>query len=161
MIKQSELKEKLDYNQELGIFTWKLKSAFKKIGSIAGYKNLQGYIIIKINKKMYPAHRLVCLYVYGYLPKIIDHINGIKDDNRIINLRPATSSQNQWNRKLSKNNTSGIKGVTWNTHTNKWLAQTTINGKNKYLGYFEDIELAELVVQEARNKYHGEFARDK
>lgn len=161
MIKQEELKVKLDYNQDTGIFIWKVKSTYKKIGSIAGYKNPTGYVMIKINKKLYPAHRLAWLYVYGYIPQLIDHINCIKHDNRISNLREATLSQNQYNRGISKNNTSGIKGVTWNCHAKKWMAITTINGKNKNLGYFDDIALAEKTVIKARLKHHGEFARNK
>ena len=161
MITQSELKRLLNYNPFTGIFTWNIKSAYKKIGSIAGYVAKDGYIRIKINRKSYPAHRLAWIYTYGYLDGILDHINCIKNDNRICNLRKATYSQNQLNKKMSKNNTSGIKGVTWNKNAKKWMAITTVNGKNKNLGYFEDIELAELVVNEARNMYHQEFARHK
>ncbi len=161
MIKQSELKELLDYNPDTGIFIWKVKSTYKKIGDIAGYEAQDGYVRIKIKSIYYTAHKLAWIYSYNENPELIDHINLKKNDNRICNLRKATKSQNQYNKAIQKNNTSGIKGVNWNCNAKKWMAITTINGKNKNLGYFDDIALAEKTVIEARLKHHGEFARNK
>jgi hypothetical protein len=95
---------------------------------------------------------------HGYLPYHVDHINGIKNDNRIENLRPASKAENSYNSKLKKNNTSGIKSVRWNKINKVWMVTLGVNGKAKYFGSFKDIELAELVAIEARNKYHGQFA---
>ena len=116
-----------------------------------------GYLRTCINYKTYRVHRLVYMMHYGYMPHQIDHINGIKDDNRIENLRAATGSQNQLNKKIQKNNTSGFKNVTF--EENKWRVRVTVNGKLKSFGSFDDLELADLVAQEVRNKYHKEFAR--
>jgi len=140
-----------------------------KLKELFHYKDGQLYRLVKpstekyntvsIDGKLYLHHRIVFLYHYGYLPKCVDHIDNNPKNNRIENLREATVSQNQLNAKKSIKNTSGIKGVTFNKKTNQWNVHISINKKLKNLGSFKDIELAELVAIEARNKYHGEFAR--
>ena len=90
---QKRLKELLDYDPKTGIFTWKYANNNRKAGSKAGYKAKDGYIAISIDSKRYLAHRLVWLFVYGHFPKYdIDHINRIRDDNRIENLQKAELS---------------------------------------------------------------------
>ena len=93
------------------------------------------------------------------MPSYVDHIDGDKTNNKIENLREATVSQNRFNSKLQSNNKSGVKGVHFNKNYKKWIAQITVNYKVLYLGSYDDIELAELVVQEARSTKHGVFAR--
>ena len=127
-------------------------------GKIAGSVSKRGYRCIGIDLKIYKAHRLVFLYHHGYLPKQIDHIDKNPDNNLIENLRPATNSQNCMNRGVMKNNTSGSKGVFWRKESKKWRVAIRLNNKLRFFGTFEDIELAELVAIEARNKYHKEFA---
>ena len=162
MITQEELKSQLNYDEVTGIFTWKIKNSNRiKIGDIAGSINNKGYTIITINKKHFVAHRLAWLYVYNYIPsKDIDHINGNRADNRINNLREATRSENSFNSKISKNNKSGLKGISWHKTAKKWEVCLRFNGVKKYLGIFDNIELAELVITEARAKYHGMFANN-
>lgn len=160
MITQEYLKSILNYDCETGIFTWKINKSITKAGNIAGSIKKESYCVIKIHRKDYMAHRLAWLYVYGYFPTYIDHINGIRNDNKLSNLREVTSSQNSCNRKISIRNTSGVKGVTWHKQINKWQVVIGINGKNKYFGCFEDKEFAELVMIEARQKYHGIYARN-
>lgn len=152
------LKELFNYNINTGNFIRKISVSNKtKIGDIAGSNN-HGYIRIKIDNKLYSAHRLAWLYVYGEWPsKFVDHINGIKDDNRISNLREATRSQNGMNRTKMTNNKSGYKGVFWDKRANKWKAQIRYNGKFKYLGYFDNIEDAVNIYNENANILHGEF----
>ena len=94
----------------------------------------------------------------GYLPKIIDHINGDKLDNRIENLRSATVGQNQHNRKTNTNNTSGYKGVCWDKAMKKWRARIKLEDKSIHLGYFTNAEEADKVVRAAREELHGSFA---
>lgn len=136
----------------------KQTSSRSLVGQVAGTKNTDGYIRVQINGKFYAAHKLIYLMWHGVYPDCIDHINGNRSDNRIENLREVTRSQNQWNRKTGKNNTSGIKGVVFDTNRNKWTASLYIDGKQKTLGRFDDIKLAELVVQKARDKHHKEYA---
>ena len=156
MITQEQLKELLDYNQDTGAFTWKANRGIRvKSGDKAGSLQKTGYIHLKLNSVAYLAHRIAWLYHYGYIPKYIDHINRDRTDNRIENLRECSLSQNQWNRTKNKNNTSGTKGVSWNKKMNKWLVQFKVNNKNKYFGYFKDLEFAQLVASEAYSKYHN------
>jgi hypothetical protein len=159
MITQEELKELLNYNSETGVFTWKVSPARQVFsGDIAGTKRKDGYIQIKVKNKLILSHRLAWIYMYGYLPKYIDHINGQRDDNRIINIREVSNQQNSLNSKISKNNTSGIKGVYWDKSRNKWTVRLSIDGKCKFFKRFDDIDLAKLVIEEVRNKYHGKYA---
>jgi hypothetical protein len=159
MITQQELKELLHYNPETGIFTWKVSTARRvSSGDVAVTKRKDGYIQIKLNNELILSHRLIWIYMYGYLPKYIDHINGQRDDNRIINIREVSNQQNSLNSKISKNNTSGIKGVYWDKSRNKWTVRLSIDGKCKFFKRFDDIDLAKLVIEEVRNKYHGKYA---
>lgn len=157
MITQEILKEFLYYNKETGVFTRiKSTSSRAQAGDIAGYKNTIGYIVIRLVGKRYYAHRLAWLYIHGKFPeKYTDHINGIKDDNRIENLRDCTNSENQCNRSMQTNNTSGFKGV--NRSNNKWRAQTNVNGKQKHIGLFNTPEEASQAYQSFVKQNHGEF----
>lgn len=160
LISLDDLKKYLDYNQDTGIFTWKItKSNSNKAGNISNSHTKAGYIQIRIDKKLYLGHRLAWFYVYGEWPELIDHINGIKDDNRISNLRKATKQQNLMNSKMRSNNKTGAKGVIFCKDRNRYRAEIGLNGKNINLGYFKDFDLAELVADEARRKYFGEFYR--
>lgn len=152
MITQAELKELLDYNQDTGIFT--KKSTNKKSGTLTYSR----YIRIQINNKAYYAHRLAWLYIYGCMPKYVDHINMDRSDNRLCNLREATNSQNQCNKKTYKNNTSGIKGVSWFERDKNWRVRIQINGKNIHLGYFDTLDKAKIAIDKERIKVHGEFS---
>jgi hypothetical protein len=162
MLTQEKLKELLDYDPETGIFRWKFKPSKQypfKIGDIAGTLNSNGYIRIQVLGSRYKAHRLAWLYVYGYFPSnMIDHINRNPNDNRISNLREATSSQNQMNTIKRVTNTSGYKGVCWDKREKKWRAQTRANNKVVTVGYFKNIEDASIAYQNASIKYHGNFS---
>ena len=159
MLTQEHLKSILDYNLGTGIFTWKVnKSNRCKIGNVAGWSN-DGYVAIEINNKQYKAHRLAWLYVNGETPQnLIDHIDGNRSNNKISNLRESTYQTNSENYKTPKTNKSGVKNVSWYKNLNKWVVSISVKKIKKSIGYFDDIELAELVAIEARNKYRGEFA---
>jgi len=164
MITQEELKKLLHYNPKTGIFT-RVVSVGRKVksGQVAGGLD-NGYIKIGINGKRYFAHRLAWLYVYGEfsnLPQmVIDHIDGNTINNKIENLRKVTHQQNILNQKLRTTNTSGIKNICWHKREGKWYVRVMNKGVMKNIGYFEDLELAELAAIEVRRKYHGQFARD-
>jgi hypothetical protein len=122
-----------------------------------GARNFR-YSTTKIHGEHWCVHKLIYLYHHGVVPDQLDHINRDSTDNRIENLRPANSSENTRNRRLFSNNTSGCKGVTWNKRIKKWQSYVSMNSKTKHLGYFEDLELADLVSTEARDLYHGKYA---
>jgi hypothetical protein len=141
-----------------GELYWKVKSSKKiLIGEKSGAKRKDGYCLTGINGKGYLNHRLIFLMHHGYLPECLDHIDGNRLNNKIKNLRPATMTQNAYNSKLKKDNSSGVKGVSWHKQANKWQVRVRINGKRKNFGVFDNLELADLVAQEIRNKYHGAF----
>jgi hypothetical protein len=158
MITQEQVLKLLEYKD--GILYWK-SMPYKRndlIGTEAGTLDCDRRQIT-INKKHYKTHRLVYLMFYGYIPKEIDHIDGNSLNNRIENLRPASRSEQCCNTKLRKNSTSGIKGVTWDKSRNKWIVSINKDKKTMFRGRFDDLELAQLVAVEARNKYHGDFAK--
>jgi hypothetical protein len=157
MITKEFLHEIFDYKN--GFLYWKVKFSRKiNIGQKAGCDKGNGYFKTVINEKNYFNHRLIFLYHYGYMPKIVDHINKNPADNKIENLREASLTENQYNRKLNKNNTSGIKNVYWHNQAKKWNVRLIVNKKIKSFGLYDNLELARLVSEEARNKYHGKFA---
>ena len=155
-----ELKEFLDYNPDTGIFTWIKKPSRKiKVGNVAG-RSPNGYIQIVFKHRSYFAHRLAYYMYHGVDPleKCIDHIDGDRANNKIDNLRLASYAQNCSNRvNLNRNNTSGVKGVSWDKDTKKWRAHIMINGKAKNLGYFINKEDAKKARKEGEIKYFGEF----
>jgi hypothetical protein len=121
-----------------------------KAGTVAGSLSKDGYRRTQVNGKMYLVHRIIYFMHYGVLPEVVDHIDGNGDNNSLSNLRSATLSQNSQNRKISKANRSGFKGVFWQTSVKKWRAEC--NGK--YLGLFLNIEDAVECVKRYRNESH-------
>jgi len=152
---QSELRDLLEYNYETGVFRRKQRTSKRiYIGDVAGYLDKSGYVYIKLLSEPWAAHRLAWLYVYGQFPCFqIDHINHKKSDNRIINLRDVTNSDNQKNSTLRKSNRSGFPGVFWNKNTNKWNASIMSQGKRFHLGSFDNKEDAVLSRKEAEIKH--------
>lgn len=119
----------LDYDPRTGLFT------YKRNGLAAGCR-WRGYIRLHVEDQIDLAHRVAWYFVYGYVPRLIDHINCDKADNRIANLREATKQENALNRlSLYRNNTSGEQGV-YQTKTGNYKAQVRRNGKDVYLGTF-------------------------
>ena len=156
---KDELNKIFDYKN--GCLYWKKPLSNRiKAGQKAGTSDGKGYEQTYFMGKLHKTHRLIFAMHYGYFPKIIDHVNGIKNDNRIENLRETTQQKNLFNSKIGKNNTSGIKGVSWNKRRKKWRADIYVNGKQKCFGYFDDLKQAEMTICEARIKFHKEFANN-
>ena len=161
MITQARLKELLHYNPETGVFTnLKKRGVRGSIGDVVGGVHY-GYYRIRIDSVNYNSHKLAWLYVYGEFPSSnIDHINRIKTDNRLCNLRLATKQQNNWNVGLRKDNTSGYKGVTFCKKTKKWIAKMAINKKSVTLAYFALKDDAKLYYDWVAQMVQGDYRYD-
>ena len=158
-ITQEQLKNKLSYNRHTGEFTWLYNSGGRSLtGSVAGCKTVDGYRRIEINDKEYPAHKLAFLYMTGSMPKICDHINRDRDDNRWENLRQATAAENSRNIGIRKDNTSGYPGVSYNKQRGKYTAYIRVDGVLKHLGAFACKHHAFCEYVKAARKYFGEFS---
>ena len=155
LLTQERLQELLNYNDSTGVFTWRISRPGCRADGIAGSLNkVSGYIETRLDGKSYQAHRLSWLYMHGKFPdNQIDHINGVRDDNRIINLRDITHVENGKNQVLRKTNTSGVTGLHWNEIRNKWQAYIKINGKSRHLGLFTSKKEAIAARQAANIKY--------
>jgi hypothetical protein len=142
MITQSRLKEILHYDQDTGIFTWKVnKARTARSGGIAGTPNTFGHITICVDKNRIVAHRLAWLYVFGEFPiSSLDHINRNPADNRIENLRIVSQSENNLNQGRRKDNTSGHRGIRWNYRYGKYVSRIKKDGKEYHLGLFENLQ---------------------
>ena len=152
------LKEALSYDAETGIFTWKTFGGPRAtIGTVAGAIRKRGYRLICIDGGQYKASRLAWLYVYGEWPEgYLDHINGIKHDDRLSNLRKATIADNSANKVGT--GPSGVKGV-YKTSCGKFYQVSIMrHGKQKYLGTYKTLEEAAAVRKAAALEIHGVFA---
>ncbi|RYY51339.1 MAG: HNH endonuclease [Chitinophagaceae bacterium] len=169
MIKDSEkdltveyLTSRLSYDPETGEFTWKVAKGGKRVGDKAGSINDQGYLLIRINRIIYRAHRLAWIMMTGSSPiNELDHVDGNRSNNKWSNLRDVTRLENKRNLGRITTNNSGHTGVMWYKAGSKWHAQITVEGKAIHLGYFENLEDAVKVRKEAEEFYgfheqHGE-----
>ena len=116
------------------------------------------YARIKFDKQEFKLHRIIFLYHKGYLPDIIDHINGDRYDNQIENLREANTYQNRQNSRIYSTSKSGVKNVYWCKRMNTWIVSFSINGKRKTFGSYTDLEEAKQVATSMRDKYFQDFA---
>lgn len=159
MITQEYLKQLFDYQDG--------QLVRKKTGKAVVCSPTKGqrYLRISINGKPTSLHRIIFLHQNGYLPECIDHIDGNKENNNINNLREATQQQNCLNSKHRVSSKSPYKNVYLQSPTKNaewkrnWVVSVNVAGKRKYIGSFEDLGLADLVATEARDLYHGQFAR--
>lgn len=171
MIPVSEIKSRLSYDRETGVLVWRpapekfaSKSAWdgRFSGAVAGSKTGQGYIDITIGGKHIKAHRAAWAIAYGEWPEgHIDHINGIRDDNRLSNLRCVSPQDNQRNLPTPKNNTSGHIGVCRVSKSSRWEATIWFNNVKIRLGSFERKEdaIAARKMAERRFGFHKNHGR--
>jgi len=148
MITQEQAKE---------LFTYKDGQLFwTKTGKVAGSLKKNGYYSVSYKRKFTGIHRIIFLIHNGYLPEMVDHIDGNVANNCAENLRAASRSQNGMNSKFYSSNTSGSRNVY--KCNSKYSVRLKIDGKFRNFGLYENLELADLVAQEARNKFYGEYA---
>lgn len=159
MLTQARLQELFAYDPAIGVFVRRQRRGSGRAGQIAGTDNGWGYLQIVIDRKIYVAHRLAWLYVTGEWPaRQLDHINGIRNDNRLANLRGATGSQNHCNIPKYKNSSTGVKGVSLHARIGKYQATIQVNNKKRFLGYFADVDSAAAAYAEAAKVLHGDYA---
>lgn len=158
VIPLDRLREVLDYDAETGLFVWKVATGLRnKVGAIAGNKNKRGYITIGVDRSIVRAHRLAWYYHYGQFPQYsIDHINGIRHDNRICNLRDVSNTVNTENQKRapSHNRSSGALGVSREKNHRRWRAVIQTNGQQKHIGYYDTIEEAQNAYINKKRQLH-------
>ena len=148
------------FNYVDGAFYWRKRpNARVAPGEKAGSEDEFGYTFIAYKRKKYGLHRLIFWKQHGYLPDEVDHIDGNPRNNRIENLRAASHRENMYNAKIRKDNTSGVKGVSWHSQNKKWVVKFLVDGKVKNFGCYFDISVAKFVAETMRHKYHKDFAR--
>lgn len=172
----SRVRQLLDCDPETGVMTWRLRPAsdfsphgrFSAVGwcavvngriagKPAGHMNKNGYMSVSIDDIPYPYHRIAYIHYHGDCSAdTIDHANGNPSDNRIYNLRAATTSQNHFNKVASTRNKLGVKGVRF--FKGRYVAQINANGKRYYLGRFRSIIDAEAAHKSAAEELHGRYA---
>ena len=152
-----EVNKLLEYKD--GGLYWKETNGRRKTGERAGRLSDTGYRKLGILGKEMKEHRVIFFMHHGYFPRYIDHINGNRQDNHIENLRECSSSENHHNAQKSSRNTSGYKNVHWHSINKKWFVRIKAYGVDRVFGYWDDKEFAILVAEEARDKFHGTFAR--
>lgn len=173
------LNKRFKYEPDTGLFIWKempldffaTKNAWSSwnsrfSGKEAGKHRNDGYLSarMKYNGKSISCllHRLAYKMFYESEPTgFVDHINGVRTDNRIVNLRAVTRSENQRNQKRRSNNRTGVLGVSWSNHANAWLVRITYDGRQKNLGYYKDFDEAVRVrlLAEKEHGYHANHGR--
>lgn len=125
----------------------------------SGSPNKAGYLRTRILGKLYYNHHLVWFLHHGSWPSALDHINGDRADNRLENLRICNQQQNMHNARRRADSGTGVKGVNWRPTKNKYRARIVVNRKEISLGHYDTLEEAQRAVEQARIKYHGDFAR--
>lgn len=162
VLTREQLFKTLLYRPIQGDFIWLNPSKYhsKLHGTIAGSLDAKGYVRVKIDGKPYLAHRLAWFYMTGAWPKKqLDHRNKVKNDNSWLNLREADDSDQNGNKDLRINNTSGFRGVYYMKRRNVWIAQLCTK-PYKYLGSYQTKEEAAEKYKEAAKEYFGEFYSD-
>lgn len=148
--------EVLSYETDTGLFRWKVSRGKCKAGQIAGTRHSEGYVQINTGGKILLAHRLAWFIVHGRLPEpMVDHRNGVRNDNRIDNLREADHSMNGQNqRSAQKGNKSGVLGVHQRKDTGKWYANIARRGESMSFGPFDSKNKAARAYANAKRWFH-------
>lgn len=150
-------RELLSYDQKTGLLTWRTdRKGFRCAGKVAGSRHTCGYTVVRIDRVRYFAHRVVWLIVTGTMPPDqIDHINRIRNDNRIENLRCASHAENNQNMQMPRTlYLTGLPGTTFSKWAKRWMSNIRVDGRRVHLGYFDTPELAHAAYVAAKRLHH-------
>lgn len=157
MITFQEAKELFIYDRDTGIIKWRKRTCNRQRKNlVAGYTSRDGYAYIRFKGKLYGAHRIAMLLAYGFYGDgfQVDHINHVRDDNRLANIRFVTRSDNQRSQSMNSRNTTGVTGVYYHKDTRKYMASIRVDGVQIHLGLFATVEEAAKVRKAAEIKYN-------
>ena len=151
-----QVSELLSYDPLTGDLYWKVPCGGRRMGVPAGSVDAYGYRAVAVLRTTYKSHRLAWLLSYGTWPEHeLDHINGVRDDNRLANLRAATREVNAQNLHSARTDSqTGVLGVGWHAKAGKFRARIRANGKQVELGYFSDAETAHQAYVAAKRRLH-------
>lgn len=160
MLSQDQLLSTFSYCDETGVLTWKTspRNGIRE-GDVAGTV-AEGYIIVGIEKRVYPAHRVIFLMKKGYLPDFIDHKDGNTINNAWDNLRECTRQENARNAGKNKETLTNVRGVNFCKRTNRFIARCTVDGVTIHLGRFKSLEDAKVIRESYAKEMFGEFYRE-
>lgn len=153
------LNQYFTYNAKTGQLINNFTAGKIKKGAVAGTLNYVGYVTVSVNNKRYYAHRIIWMMLTGNDPLDfeIDHINNVRDDNRVENIRMVNRQKNSFNVKLRNTNKSGYKGVFWNKRDKCWTGKVMVDSKTYSTGACPTAEKANELVRELREKLHKDF----
>lgn len=174
MLEYREALELFRYNYETGVlyWRWRVNNRVPKTLEAGTQRNPDGYSYVKVHGRLYSVHRIVMPMCYGFYGEglEVDHINHVRNDNRMVNLRFVTHGENMRNKSVSSKNTSGVTGVYFSKAHKKYRAQIVVDGEFIHLGYYDTLEEAAATRAEAdlkfkfndnRGKGRAEYVRKK
>ena len=165
MLEYREALELFRYDYETGVlyWRWRVNSRVPKTLEAGTQRKSSGYLYVQVHGRLYPVHRIVMLMCYGFYGEglEVDHINHVRNDNRLVNLRFVTHGENMRNKSVSSKSTTGVTGVDFSKAHKKYRARIRVNREFIHLGYFDTLEEAAAARAEANLKYkfnnnHGE-----
>lgn len=158
MLEYREALELFRYDYETGVlyWRWRVNSRVPKTLEAGTQRKSSGYLYVQVHGRLYPVHRVVMLMCYGFYGEglEVDHINHVRNDNRLVNLRFVTHGGNMRNKSVSSKNTSGVTGVCFLKASKKYMAQISVDRETLYLGIFETLEEASAARAEANLKFN-------
>lgn len=157
MLGYREALELFRYDYETGVlyWRWRVNNSVPKTLEAGTQRNSDGYLYVKVHGRLYLAHRVVMLMCYGFYGEglEVDHINHIRNDNRLVNLRFVIHGENMRNKSVNSKNTSGVTGVYFLKDRKKYRARIVVDGETISIGNYDTLEEAAAARAEANLKY--------
>ena len=158
MLEYREALELFRYDYETGVlyWRWRVNSRVPKTLEAGTQRKSSGYLYVQVHGRLYPVHRIVMLMCYGFYGEglEVDHINHVRNDNRLVNLRFVTHGENMRNKSVSSKSTTGVTGVDFSKAHKKYRARIRVNREFIHLGYFDTLEEAAAARAEANLKFN-------